>query len=146
MFTLAGCHTGSHHAPSDAAAPGALSGAQTLDVRADIDGSDELRITPAGLQWSHKCWKRPSNVWVNDRPLNIDSGPFSLADAGLSLTPADFRHLTVRVITRSGRDTAAVETVPGRVSIFFADTPNGSDTYHVRIRLVPGRASSKAPD
>lgn len=97
-------------------------------------------ISPAGLQWSHKAWQVPSNVRINGRPWNLDSGTLSLADAGLSLTPADFQHLTAQVITRSGRDTVAVETDPGRVSIFFADLPNGSDTYHVRVRLIPTAA------
>lgn len=137
VFLLAGCHTTEPAASSEIGMAYQPSPAQTLDIRAEIDGSDELRITSAGLEWRHRQWEAPSNILINGRRWDLNAGPMSMKDARLSLAPADFRHLSVQVTARTGRDTIAVESAPDHVSVYFADTPNGPAPYHVRLHLVP---------
>jgi hypothetical protein len=109
---------------------------QVLDIQATIDGSDELRITPAGLQWKHKSWDWPSNVLVNGRAWNPQDGPLPLDRAGLALTPDDFHNGSIRVLSHSGRDTVGVQPDPDAVTVFFNDDENGSAPYHVRIQFL----------
>jgi len=103
-----------------------------LDIQADIDGSDTVTITPEGAKWAHKHWDWPSNVSINGVEWDPQAQPELASTGKLScLTKADLS--TARVIERSGRDTVAVETMDGAVTVYFADSPNGADRYEVKI-------------
>src|SRR4051812_6568450 len=41
-----------------------------LQIKAIIDGSDTITVTPAGLAWSHKSWQWPAVVQVNGLDWN----------------------------------------------------------------------------
>jgi hypothetical protein len=107
-----------------------------LEVVADIDGSDELHITRDGLKWNHKQWDWPSNVTVNGKEwdphadmtwdtLGVDVASGENGPVGWS-----------RILSRAGRDTIAVEPDADGLIVYYADTPEGGDTYSVKIALT----------
>jgi len=106
--------------------------AATLFFEADIDGSDTVSVTPQGLAWSHKTWGPASGVRVNGMPWDISERPFLPSSGALAfLGTVDLSSATV--IGRSGRDTVSVERTDSGINVYFADAPNGSDHYTIRI-------------
>jgi hypothetical protein len=106
----------------------------TLEIVAAIDGSDELRITRDGLSWSHKQWSWPENVTINGHPWDPHD---DLKWDVLGAAPVDDTSPVklARIVDRDGRDTLAVESDPGGVTVYYADTLEGADTYTVKIEL-----------
>lgn len=99
-----------------------------LHITAEIDGSDELHISPDRVWWVHKQWDWPQTVSLNGVAWNPRENPV-LPDARraeLLNVPLDFS--TARLIIKAVRDMAILmpeDDGPGIV-IHFADNPNGA--------------------
>jgi hypothetical protein len=55
----------------------------------------------------------------------------TMADVGLA--GADLS--SASVTERSGRDAVMMEKTADGIAIYFADSPGGSDLYHIKIRF-----------
>jgi hypothetical protein len=102
-----------------------------LDIKATIDGSDVLSLSPAGAVWTHKSFQWPTAISVNRIAWDAQTTPI-LRDTGLE--DADFS--TAWVISRSGRDTVAMEHTSDGAAISFDDAPAGSASYEIKIGLT----------
>jgi len=99
-----------------------------------IDGSDLVRITPAGARWENLHWGAPRGVvrlngvaWEpRADPLLANDGPTRFLPPGVDLSRA-------RLVSRSGRDFAGIETGPEGLVLRFVDSPNGAAPYRVVV-------------
>jgi hypothetical protein len=109
-----------------------------VDITADVDGSDVLKLMNWRATWTHKYFQIAQNVTIDGRPWDLKSQPTLNVP---ELLGADMS--SVKVLSRSGRDTLAVEGTANGITIYFADNPAGADTY--RVRLGFNRQSTAAP-
>jgi len=122
------------HFPAVCDAPklsGGTSGLLTIAAR--IDGSDVLRITRTNAVWEHKAWAWPREVTLNgiawlpqETPVFSNEGTNTFLPAGIDLS-------TARVVSRKGRDLAAMHAEKEALWVWFADNPNGDDFYELKI-------------
>jgi hypothetical protein len=110
-----------------------------LQIKAEIDGSDVINITPGGVTLRHIAWKPPSAITLNAVPFSPDS-PLTLEQIGLSQAELS----TATVITRHGRGTIAVENVANGIAIHFADPQGGAASYQIALTFMPKSAQSPA--
>ncbi len=114
-------------------APARASTAATLEIAAEIDGSDCLRITPAEATWEHKHWSNPINVSLNGVPWSVGQTNV-LHNAGTNLfLPPGVDFSTARIIARKGRDLVTLWAEEQTLWVWFADNPNGSNHYELEI-------------
>jgi len=99
-----------------------------LDISANIDGSDVLKLMTWKATWTHKQFQYPDIVTINGRPWNVKGLPTIVIP---ELVGADMS--SVKVLSRSGRDTLAVEGSASGVTVSFADDQGGADMYDVRL-------------
>ncbi len=99
-----------------------------LDVKATIDGSDVLTITPDAMEWRHVAVGLPSGVLVDGKPWNFRTplGLESVGLAGVDLSSA-------QVVEKSGRDTVVMEPGDKKVVIYLADSVGGPGDYEIKI-------------
>ena len=106
----------------------------TLDIQADIGGSDLLRITPSGLTWLHKNSDPPANVTVNGLPWDVSQNPSLPVNGSLSfLQTADLS--SAKVLSRSGQDIVALEQTDDGLAVYFANCPYTTGHYEIKIDL-----------
>ena len=105
-----------------------------LEIKAVIDGSDTVTVTPAGLAWSHKDWQWPSAVQVNGIGWNpkVDAilpsaGPLAF------LKQVDFSE--AKVLDQSGRGDISMKPTEAGLEIHFADGANGASVYVIQVSL-----------
>jgi hypothetical protein len=122
-------------APTPTTTRAAAMPVRRLIVEADIDGSDELHVAPRGVTWVHKLWAWPSNVVVNGKPWDVQAGPTSFQELGLNFAPGEWERAGLRVVSKEGRDTVAVEPSGDGVVIYFADSENGAARYRVVVEF-----------
>lgn len=114
----------------------------TLEINADIDGSDELHISFAGAQWIHKQWGWPTKVSLNSVPWDPASEPY-LTNAG----PTVFINQPVRfanavLVEDSARDILTLRASEDGIILNFADNYLGAERYHALIAFPPDEASN----
>ena len=121
-------------APAPTQTPPALS-AVRLVIAARVDGSDWVTINHQGASWKHGHWGWPKNVTID----GIDWDPHTLAEfpnsGSTAFLPLDVDFGSARVVSRSGRDVAALEKTDDGLTVIFSDSPNGSDNYSITIEL-----------
>lgn len=114
-----------------------------LNIKAQIDGSDILRITPQGAVWAHRDWQWPTNITLNG--ITWDAQAHSVWSANdlakIGLAEADLT--TGRVISRAGRDTVVMENTDNGIAVYFDDSPSGSAEYQMNIGFA--RRSTTPP-
>jgi hypothetical protein len=117
--------------PGDGSAP-ATNQPIVLDIKATIDGSDILNLSPNGALWSHQTYQWPTDISVNGIAWDAHTQPIltSTGLGGSNLT-------TAKVISHSGRDRVEMVTTPTGIAINFEDSPPGSAPYEIKIRLNP---------
>jgi len=136
LLLFAACARADAPATQPASRANRLPPGRRLEMKATIDGSDELHITPNGLTWYHKLWDWPSDVTVNGQPCDPhETTPLEKLDIGL--TKQDLCAERVTVIEREARDTLAVEASDDGIIVYFADSQSGSDTYRVVLEFGP---------
>ncbi len=102
----------------------------TLTFDGVIDGSDRVVITATEARWENVYWGTYDvEVTLNGvkwRPARQrvlpNSGATRFLPPGVDLAKA-------QIVSRAGRDHAAIETAPGRLTLRFVDSPNGVDRY-----------------
>jgi RNA polymerase sigma factor (sigma-70 family) len=114
-------------------------GALTLDIRATIDGSDVLNITPNGAEWTHLYWQLPSAVTINGKHTS-PTAKTSLEELGLS--NADLSSATV--VSRRGRGLVALDKTAAGIGIHFDDPEGGAGPYQISISFQP-KSNSAGP-
>jgi hypothetical protein len=114
-----------------------------LDIKAQIDGSDVLRIMPHGAVWTHGDWQWPTDITLNRVAWDAQAHPvWSGADLEkIGLADADLT--TAGVISRSGRDTVVMENTDDGIAVYFDDSPSGSAPYEIKIGFA--RRSTTPP-
>jgi hypothetical protein len=122
-----------HFSAGTPAAPRPASQAATLILIANIDGSDRVVITRTGAAWEHKCWGWPAAVSLNGLAWSPQQTPTLANDGPTQFLPAGVDFATARLISRTGRDLAVLETRKDALVLHFADNPNGQARYEVRI-------------
>jgi hypothetical protein len=104
-----------------------------LKVAGQIDGSDHVIITAEGATWKHKTWHFPENISLNGVPWPTNDEHYFPNLGDQKFLPAGVDFSTARIVSRKGRDLAAMWAEPETVHVWFADNPNGSDYYELEI-------------
>jgi hypothetical protein len=104
-----------------------------LKIGAEIDGSDCLVLTSAGAHWEHLYWAFPSEVTLNEVTWKPAEENGLKNDDATRFLPAGVDLSSARIIGRQGRDLATLWATKDEVKIYFADNPNGKDTYELTI-------------
>ncbi len=121
--------------PQSAKPPALAEPSMVLHIRAVVDGSDRLLVTQREAMWIHRHWGWPTEVTLNGvlwKPSECDR----LTNSGrTTFLPWSVDFGSASIVSRKGRDLIAVEPVPSGLLIHFADNPNGTSTYEVKIRL-----------
>jgi hypothetical protein len=115
--------------PGDGSAP-ATTQPIILDIKATIDGSDVLNLSPNGAVWSHQTYQWPTDISVNGIAWDAHTQP-ALTNTGLG--GADLA--TAKVLSHTGRDRVEMENAPDGIAIHFDDSPPGSAPYEIKIRF-----------
>ncbi len=103
--------------------------AARLHIRANIDGSDELIVNAQGAHWTHRQWRWPANVALNDVAWPVRKTPH----LNQPLLPAGVDFRSARVISKSGRGFANVEARSDDILVTFADDQDGAAPYELEI-------------
>ena len=121
------------HPARPKAAKARASTAATLKIAAEIDGSDCVRITATEATWEHKNWDGPASVRFNEVPWSVEQTNV-LQNAGTNVfLPSGVDFSTARIVSRKGRDLATMWAGEKELWVWFADNPNGSDSYELGI-------------
>jgi hypothetical protein len=124
---------GRAHSPVRAAPQAAAGLGSRLKIAARIDGSDCLTITPTQATWNHKFHACPTSVSLNDIHWNPKMNNI-LSNAGTnSFLPAGLDLSTATIVARKGRDLATLWAEHDSLQVYFADNPNGDDSYELEI-------------
>jgi hypothetical protein len=116
----------------------------TLEIDANIDGSDELHISFAGARWTHKYWSWPTGVSLNGVEWNPASASY-LTNAGATVflaQPVKFANAVL--VENSARDILTLRSAEDGVILNFADNYVGGDRYHAIIAFPPDEISNNA--
>ena len=116
----------------------------TLEVKADIDGSDELHISSAGARWIHKQWSWPTGVSLNGVAWDAASMPY-LTNSGPTVflsQPVKFANAVL--VENSARDILTLRASEDGVILNFADNYVGADRYRALIAFPPDADSNNA--
>jgi hypothetical protein len=114
--------------------PAAPGRAVVLDIKAMIDGSDTITVTPAGLAWSHKSWQWPSVVQVNGQQWNPKLETILPATGALAfLKQVDLSG--AKVLEQTGRGTISMKQTDAGLEIHFDDGEGGAGPYTIQISL-----------
>jgi hypothetical protein len=107
--------------------------AADLKIAAQIDGSDCLKITSREATWSHKNWSWPTDVSLNDVHWDLQRTNI-LENKGTNVfLPSGINFSTAKIVGRKGRDLATLWGDKEALWVWFADNPNGSDSYELDI-------------
>jgi hypothetical protein len=109
-----------------------------LHIHANIDGTDELRITPTSAHWTHGGWSWPTNISLNgvamdphvDLP-NTGSSAFLSPDADLD---------SAVIVAKKARGVIDFYLDRGTLVVTFDDPAPGSDDYDADIEFQPNSA------
>ena len=109
-------------------------GPVVLPFLAKIDGSDRIRITREGAEWTHLHWGFPEGpVLLNDVRWHPQAAP-RLPNYGPTRflsSDVDFETAVLRRI--EGRDAVVLEREPDAITIHLNDTPLGAGHYRFEI-------------
>lgn len=109
--------------------------AATLKIRAQIDGSDRLKITAGEAKWTHLAYSRPWAVMLNGVSWDLAQTNV-LANTGTNtFLPPGVDFTTARIVHRSGRDLATMRADRDAVWVTFGDNPIGADAYELEIQF-----------
>ena len=111
-----------------------------LEIKATIDGSDVLNITPDGVTLRHISWQPPPFMTLNDKRFYPDSHR-TLEQIGLS--QADLS--TATVTSRHGRGTIALEKTSTGIAVHFADPQAGAAPFRMALTFLPKSAQPLPP-
>jgi len=114
-------------------APTGATPAATLKIRAQIDGSDALKITAREAAWQHRAYSCPGVVRLNDIPWDVRQTSVLLNEGTNTFLPAGVDLSTARIVNRQGRDVGTMWAEADALWIQFADNPNGSDFYELEL-------------
>ncbi len=117
-------------------------GPVVLPFLAKIDGSDRIRISREGAEWTHLHWGFPEGpVLLNDIPWFPQAGP-RLANHGASrFLPIDVDFESAELRRLAGRDSVVLERGADAITIHLADTPVGAGIYQFDIVFPTARPS-----
>ena len=119
-----------------------------LEIVAPIDGSDTLRIDAEGFTWAHHFYGWPTGpVLLNGQPWQPSEDAPHFAGGREPILPPGLDFGSARVLSKGGRDLISVEAREDHVLVRFADNPNGSSEYRVRIGfdVAPAAARTALP-
>lgn len=122
-----------HFRPPAKVYANATSTTARLKIKAQIDGSDRLRITAHEAQWTHLAWGPPYAVRMNDFFWDL-SHTNVLSNSGTNrFLPEGIDFSTARITARKGRDLATMWAEKDALLVSFGDNPGGSDEYELEI-------------
>ena len=122
------------------AAPRKLAAPAVLTIEAAIDGTDVVKVTPAGLTWEHREWGWPADVRVNGIPWDPKATKMLATNEALAfLKSIDLS--TARTSKKSGRGSVAMEITEDGLEVHFNDPQGGADRYRIEISLKSGSDS-----
>jgi hypothetical protein len=104
-----------------------------LKIAARIDGSDCLTITPTQAIWNHKFHACPTSVTLNDVHWNPKKNKILKNEGTNTFLPTNVDLSTAKIVCRKGRDLATLWANPDSLQVYFADNPNGNDSYELEI-------------
>ncbi len=116
----------------------------TLEINANIDGSDELHISFAGARWIHKQWSWPTEVSLNGVLWDPASATY-LTNLGPTIfMPQAVKFANAVLVETSARDLMTLRASEDGVILNFADNYVGADRYHALIAFPPDDAANNA--
>jgi len=104
-----------------------------LKIAARIDGSDCLTVTPSQATWEHKFHACPTSVTLNDILWNPKKHKTLKNEGTNTFLPAGVDPSTAKIVSRKGRHLATLWADHDSLKIYFADNPNGDDSYELEI-------------
>jgi hypothetical protein len=121
------------HPRRPAPAKAELGASAELKIDAQIDGSDCLKITSREAIWSHKNWSWPTDVSLNDIHWDLQRTNVLKNEGTNTFLPPGINLSTAKITGRKGRDLATMWADKNALWVWFADNPNGSDSYELNI-------------
>jgi hypothetical protein len=112
---------------------GARARRPTLQVVAEIDGSDELHVDARGARWVHREWEWPREVRLNGVAWDPERSPTLRNDGATRFLPGAVDVAKARLTRDEARDTAVLEPTEEGLVLIFADSPPDRSTYDVTI-------------
>jgi hypothetical protein len=107
--------------------------AADLKIAAQIDGSDCLKITSREAIWTHNTAALPTDVTLNDVPWDLESTNVLENEGTNTFLPSGVDLSAAKIVSRKGRDLATMWADKDGLWVWFADNPNGSDSYELDI-------------
>ncbi len=102
-----------------------------LRITALVDGSGRLIFTNHHVHYEHKHWAPPADVLFDGEPWTEHRetpAPWTDYRERLDLSRA-------WIVSRSGRDSIALEQTADGFDLYLSDSPNGAATYEVTIAI-----------
>jgi hypothetical protein len=122
-----------HFRPPAKAYADTTSTAATLKIKAQIDGSDRLKITAREATWTHLAYGLPLAARINNLPWDLSSTNVLLNNGTNTFLPEGIDFSTARITKRQGRDLATMWAEKDALLVSFGDNPGGSDEYELEI-------------
>ena len=111
-----------------------------LRVRADIDGSDILRVTPAGAAWFHVEWATPKDVTLNDVAWNPSEQPELPNEGATAFLPVAVDFASAELLPVAVRGSARIiHAGADCVMVLMVDPPAYGATYEFDLVFQPAR-------
>jgi len=104
-----------------------------LKITAQIDGSDEFKITSREARWTHRAWNPPHIVQLNDQVWDLSQTNIFSNSGTNTFLPEGIDFSTARITERKGRDLGTMWAEKDGLLISFGDNPGGSDEYELEI-------------
>jgi hypothetical protein len=120
----------------------ASTGDAVLEIRATIDGSDQITVSRTGAVWEHADWNWPlSSISANGVEWNPRLKNHLAAPGAADLVPEAFSLSDATVEVVRGRGSVILENADDAVRVRLDDTQEGASEYDVKVHFRP--ASSK---
>lgn len=107
----------------------------TLDVVAQIDGVDQLHLSPTGARWAHRQYRWPTRVILNDVKWRPAESAYIANEGRTRFLPSDVDFSRIFVVKRAGRSPVSVMSREEGAVIYFNDVQPGSAQYTVLLRF-----------
>lgn len=116
----------------------------TLQIEANVDGSDELHISSAGARWIHKQWSWPTGVSLNGIAWDPAATSYLTNTAPTVFLPEPVKFANAVLVESSARDILTLRASEDGVILNFADNYVGADRYHAVIAFPSDDTSNNA--
>jgi len=115
-----------------------------LTFKGQIDGSEEIKITPAGATWRHLYWEMPpAPVSLNGVEWDPSARKTLPNEGRTRFLPRAVDFESARLKKVEGRDTVALERNKDSLVIHICDSPFEPAPYEFQVTFRPRKAGAE---